>query len=372
MPKVRVSAVRIRSLLANRNMDVDALEQRVATSVHPRDLVASDQAVEYEDLVKLAKVFARPWSYLLIDVAEVYPDAGSDNRTYANRRVSLSPELLAELQMADLVLEAAADLFPGAGYQTPVVSSGWPAQRLAKEIRAFLGVDIDEQLAAKDEYAALRIWISALNSLGVYVSQRSLKDPTVRAFSKAHEGQAIIVVSTKDEPHPRIFSAVHEYCHVTLHSTGICDLLEHSEVERYCNEVAATVLLPDDLLDRLWSPAAFSGEDESADAALRAMSDRAHVSQQAMLIALRDRRLITQESYDLLESRRASRRKSGKSSSGGPTYYAVAINRVGRMFAHRIVDAVNEGAIDRQDASVLLGVGEHNVGNFIRELAAGD
>jgi hypothetical protein len=131
MSKVRVSAVRIRSLLANRNMDADALALRATTSVHPRDLVGSDQAVEYEDLVKLAKVFARPWSYLLIDAAEVYPDAGSDNRTYANRRVSLSPELLAELQMADVVLDAAADLFPGAGYQTPLVpSGGWPTVAL--------------------------------------------------------------------------------------------------------------------------------------------------------------------------------------------------------------------------------------------------
>lgn len=38
--------------------------------------------------------------------------------------VSLSHELLAELQMADLMLAAAADLFPGEGYQAPSGPSG--------------------------------------------------------------------------------------------------------------------------------------------------------------------------------------------------------------------------------------------------------
>lgn len=373
MPKVRISAVRVRSLLANRNMTPDILSARVSTAVRPQDLTSADQEVEFEDLVKLAKAFSRPWSYLLIDAAEVYPSAGSDNRTYANQRVALSPELLAELQMADLMLDAAGDLFPGEGYRTPRVQPGAPAARLAREIRAFLTVSVDEQLGAKDDFAALRMWITALNSQGVYVSQRSLKDHTVRAFSKVKGDQAVVVVSTKDEPHPRIFSVIHEYCHVTLHSTGICDLLDHSKIERYCNEATAGVLLPPDLLDRLLAPGQFAGTDEAADEALRKLSRRAHASQQALLIALRDRCVISQEKYDEMEARRAARRTGGKKNSDrGPTYYTVAINKVGRMFAHRVVDAMRDGAIDREDASVLLGVGEHNVGNFVHELASGD
>lgn len=354
-------------------MSADIVAERATTSVRPHDLAVEDQEVEFDDLVKLAKVFSRPWSYLLIDAAEVYPSAGSDNRTYDNQKVSLSPELLAELQLADIVLDAAGELFPGEGYRTPSVPSGGvPAARLATDIRSFLGVSVDEQIGAKDEYAALRMWISALNNQGVYVSQRSLKDPTVRAFSKVKDDQAVLVVSTKDDPHPRIFSALHEYCHVTLHSTGICDLRDHRDVERYCNEVAAGVLLPRELLDRLLVPGQFLGSDEEADAALKSLSGRMHVSQQALLIALRDRHAISQDLHDAMEARRAARRKGGgKKSDGGPTYYTVAINKVGRMFAHRVVDAMREGAIDREDASVLLGVGEHNVGYFVHELSSG-
>lgn len=372
MAKIRISAARFSSLLANRNMTVDMVEVRVATVVRLHDLAAADQEVEFEDIVKLATVFSRPWSYLLIDAPEVYPDAGSDNRTYDNQRVSLSPDLLAELQLADLMLEAAADLFPGEGYRTPKVPTDAAVDRTAKNIRSFLGVTVSEQLSAKNEYAALRMWIAALNSQGVHVSQRSLSDPTVRAFSKVRDDQAVVVVSTKDDPHPRIFSLLHEYCHVTLRSTGVCDMRDHRDIERYCNQVAAGVLLPVELLDRLIYSGQFDAPEDEADAALRMAANRAHVSQQALLIALRDRHRISQGLYEAMEARRSARRRSGADKSdGGPTYYTVAINKVGRMFAHRVVAAMREGAIDRQDASVLLGVGEHNVGRLVNELVSG-
>jgi Zn-dependent peptidase ImmA (M78 family) len=165
-----------------------------------------------------------------------------------------------------------------------------PPQRLAVDIRASLAVSEDVQLGAKDEFAALRMWVTAaIHGQGVYVAQRGLKDPTVRAFSKVREDQAVIVVSTKDEPYPRIFSAIHEYRHVTLHSTGVCDLLDHSKIERYCNEVAAGVLLPSALLDRALAQGMFSGSDDAADVALKTLAGQLHVSQHALLIALRDR-----------------------------------------------------------------------------------
>lgn len=353
---------------------MDIVADRITTSSLPYDLLEADQDVEFDDVVELAKVFSKPWSYLLIDAVEIYPSAGSDNRTYENQRVSLSPELLDELQFAELMLDAAADLFPRVGYKSPMVQSDSVLPPvLAADIRSLLGVTLNEQLGTRDDFAALRMWISALNNQGVYVSQRSLNDPTVRAFSKVKGDQAVIVVSTGDDPHPRIFSLIHEYCHVTLHSTGICDLLDFRDIERYCNQVTAGVLLPLTLLDRVLSPGAFAGSDEEADELLKTLSNRTHVSQQAILIALRDQRLISQDLFDVLEDRRAKRRKRAlKRSSGGPNYYTVAINKVGRMFAHRVVDAMHEGAIDRQDASVLLGVGEQSVNSLILKLTSNE
>lgn len=372
VPKVRISAARFESLLANRNLTASDVVERAATSVSPDALMAHDQDVEFSDVLALAKMLKRPWSYLLIDEPETFPATGSDNRTFDNQHANLSPELLAELQAADLLLEAAAELAPDATFSVPAIKGAKPStKKLGEDTRAVLGVTVDDQLATKDEFAALRLWVSAIHHQGVYVAQRRLKDDTIRAFSKIAYGQALIVVDTGDTAYARIFSALHEYCHVTLRSTGICDLDDHSTTERYCNAVAAEVLLPGALLDHVVEAGAFAGGNDAADEALKTLSRKLHVSQAALLIRLRDHGTLPQDAYEQMELRRAARRGGGGKKKGGQ-YYAPAINRVGRLFAHKVVDALTEGGIDRQDASVMLGVGEHLMPTYLAELAKGD
>lgn len=86
MPKVRVSAERLSSLLANRNMTPDMVVKRRGPASRPHELAAADQDVEFEDLLALTKVFAHPRSSLLVDKPEVF-HRGSDNRTFANQKV---------------------------------------------------------------------------------------------------------------------------------------------------------------------------------------------------------------------------------------------------------------------------------------------
>jgi Zn-dependent peptidase ImmA (M78 family) len=371
MATVRISAARFGSLLANRNMTPADVAERVQTAVDPDSLVNADLDVDFADVLALAKFLKRPWPYLLIDEAEQYAAAGSDNRTFENQKVALSLNLLAELQAAELMLEAAEELFPGSGYTVPVTIADMPASRLAAETRELLAVSFESQIAAKDESAALRMWVTAIHGQGVYVAQRRLRDTTIRAFSKVLGDQAVIVVDTGDTAYARIFSALHEYCHVTLRSTGICDFDDHSTIEQYCNAVAAEVLLPGDLLDTTVVANAFAGDDDSADEALKRLSRHLHVSQAALLIRLRDYGTLSQQQYDAMELRRSSRRSGGKKRKGG-TYYPPVINKVGRLYAHRVVDSINDGAIDRQDASVLLGVGEHLMPTYLAKLAKGD
>lgn len=373
MPTIVVSAARFRSLLANRHMTADEIAGRVATAVDVRDLAVEDQPVEFDDLVLLGKLFKRPWSYLLSDEEEHLPQPGRDNRTFANQRLPASATLLEEYEAASALLDTAAELFPEHGYEVPAVqvTPETEAAIAASQIRAFLNVSLDDQLTVKDEYEALRLWVAALHRRGVYVSQRRLNDETIRAFSRAEGDQAVLVVDTGDTPYARIFSVLHEYCHVVLRSTGICDLDDHRDVERYCNQVAATIILPEALLDHELmgvKPAVAAGFDTGA---LKILSHRYRVSQAALLIRLRDRGSISQELYDQLEADRQGRRPSQKSKSGG-RYYATAINKVGRRFAHNVFGAVDEGVLTRQDASALLDVGEHSVGRFRRELFAGE
>jgi len=372
MGHVTVSAARFRSMLANRHRTSQEAASAVTTRVDLTALARVDADVSFEDLERIAKYFKKSWAYLLCDAEEALPDLGQDHRTFANRSVPLGPEILSELESAAFMLEAASDLFPETVYWVPPILglATVPARTMAEEVRDFLAVSAASQLAAKDEYAALRLWVDALQERGVYVSQRRIRSETIRAFSKVRGHQAVIVADTGDTPYARIFSLLHEYSHIVLRSTGICDLDQHSTVERYCNDVAAIALLPEDLMRQEVHAGMFRGDEVGDDELLRSLSHRLRVSQAALLIRLRDAEVITSDGYAAMEARRRTRRVVRK--GGGGQYYAVAINRVGRRFAREVFGAVADGTINRTDAGALLGVRTHLVERYRDHLVGVD
>lgn len=369
MATVTVSAARVVSMLRNRNLSPDDLAGRLRRPVDVRGLTTDDCDLEFEDLVALAGAFSRQWPYLLIDEPESPPSAGRDHRTVANRRRGITPELFEEIDAADRMLDEAIDILPGLTVTLPRLRVGGSVdpETAGASIRTGLGVSIDDQLAAKDDYGALRRWVSALHGQGIFVSQRKLDDPTVRAFSMRRQGRAVVVVDTGDSPYARIFSLLHEYVHVVMRATGVCDLSDHTATERYCNAVAASVLLPRALVssEATWP---WGEDDDADDDRLRHVSRRVRVSQAAILIRLRDMGVLSQERYEVLETRRQARRPTR---TPGGTYYPTAINKVGRLFAHGVFDAYDAGVVNRQDVAALLGVAEHNVSRFRIELDGG-
>jgi Zn-dependent peptidase ImmA (M78 family) len=369
MAKVTVSANRVSSMLANRNRSLVDLEEHVVLSTDPLVLVSRDTEVAFGDLLALAKYFKRPWSYFLVDEEEAFKSAGMDNRSKGNLRRPLSPELLDEVAAVADMLAAAADLFPETRYEVPPrpITIETPPEVAGAAIREFLGISWEAQTRARSDFEALRLWGDALQSRGVYVSQRSLRDETIRAFSRVEGEQAVLVVDTGDTAYARIFSLVHEYCHVVLRSTGICDLSDHSQVERHCNAVAGAALLPEELIAAASQRRPFTGVRDADDRVLKDMSRDFRVSQAMLLIRLRELGLIDEITFDALEARRASRRADIVKTSGG-TYYPPRINRVGRRYARNVIGALDRGLINRQDASGLLEIGEHLIPAYRQEL----
>jgi Zn-dependent peptidase ImmA (M78 family) len=359
-------------MLSNRHLEPAHL-RGVGLSVAPEQLVASDSNVSFEDLVALGRLFSKPWSFFLVDEPEVFTSAGQDNRSIGNRREPPSPSLLEVIDTVANMLDAASELFPDVKYEVPSdpITPDTPFENAGLAIREFLGMTDEHQLGFRDDFEALRAWGEALQARGVYVSQRRLHDPTIRAFSRVVGDQAIVVVDTGDIPVARIFSLIHEYCHVVLRSTGICDLSDHSAIERYCNAVTGATLLPVRLLTATQGDRRFDRSPEEDDELLKGLSRRLGVSQAAILIRLRDLGDLSQENFDLIETRRAARRGDTDRAPGGQ-YYPVQINRVGRRFARNVLEALDDHQITRQDASALLEIGEHNLTTYRTEVEKAD
>lgn len=353
-------------MLANRGMSVSQFAIGLGAEVDLDALLAADQDLSLASVVALAARFKKTWPYLLIDDPEVLGKYGRDNRTAANQRYALSAELLDHHARVETMLEWAGDLFPEIAFQVPaqLIGTDTSVADAGEAIREFLGVSFDEQIKTKGEYEALRLWSDALQARGIYVQMRRLNDLTVRAFSIAAGEQAAVVADTQDIPHARVFSLLHEYVHIVLRSAGICDLDEQLAVERYCNAVAAEILMPLPLMLREASPAGSWGQMIDGDEdRVAAVSSRLGVSKASLLIRLRDLDFLSQASYEVLETRRAARTANVTRSRGGD-YHRNVITKVGRRFAKRVVGAYDFGSIDRRDASTLLEIPEHNFPNF--------
>lgn len=368
MAKTTVSSIRIKSMLTNRNKDIDQVKSELGLRADLATIVKQDTELDFGDIQAIAKYFKKPWSYLLIEDAEVFPKKDQDNRTHNNQQKPVSADILEELQIANFMLDTSIEIFPKDKVLRPdfTLSTSSDVSAIAGKVRKFLSVSLAAQLAVKDEYEALRLWAEAIQNKGVYISQRRLRDETIRAFSLTRNNHALMVVDTGDTPYARIFSILHEYCHVLLKNTGICDLDEHSTTERFCNEFSAEVLLPMDLIDQELRGLSFTNNLEEDEETIRTLSNHFRVSQAVLLIRLNGIGLVSDSLYSKLETRRRNKTR-GRKGSGGD-FYRTKINAVGKKYAQNVFSALSEGSINRSDASVLLGVGEHLVDRFKSEL----
>ncbi len=77
----------------------------------------------------------------------------------------------------------------------------------------------------------------------------------MRAFSLYFDVLPVIVVNGADWARGRLFSLLHEYAHLLLHSEGLCDMVTDTkattpdaQLEARCNAIAASILMPRDLV----------------------------------------------------------------------------------------------------------------------------
>jgi Zn-dependent peptidase ImmA (M78 family) len=181
-------------------------------------------------------------------------------------------------------------------------------------------------------------------------------DPTeFRGFVLCDPYAPLIFINGADAKSAQMFTLAHELAHLWLGKGGIFNLpdLEPStdEVERFCNRVAAELLIPSQEL-RAWWPLG-SGKNEP----FQALAKRFKVSPLVAARRALDAELITRSTFFafLNEYQADERRKAAKKSSGGDFYKTQEV-RIGRRFGLAVVRAAKEGRLLYRDAYRLTGL----------------
>jgi Zn-dependent peptidase ImmA (M78 family) len=332
-------------------------------------------------LRKAAKLYKRPLAVLLLPEPPIDFQPLRDFRKVSGAAAARpwSPALHAEFKRAisqrEVILEL-RELAPASVHapeQTVSVSDQLPPDEVARHLRTLLGLDTWTQTVLSDRYAALKAAIAAVEDLGVLVLQASGIDSTeMRGFSLSEWPWPVIVLNGSDWPRGRLFTLLHELCHLAINAGGLCDLHERpagqprveDRLEAFCNEVAAGILMPrerflQDPLVRL----ATSGYRWTLDE-LQVLTQRYGASSEAVLLRLVSLGLADWDLYWVLKHQlelaysaaRERERERQQESEGGPPFHIVKARNLGHGYVNAVLDAFHARAISSLDAADYLDV----------------
>jgi Zn-dependent peptidase ImmA (M78 family)/transcriptional regulator with XRE-family HTH domain len=230
----------------------------------------------------------------------------------------------------------------------------------------------------RERIEAVGVFVLLIGDLGSHHTE--IDTEAFRGFALADPIAPFVVVNDRDAHTAWAFTALHELAHICLGVTGVSGAHPTRNVERFCNDVASRILLPPDEALRLAIDVAADLDEISA--AISAAARPRNLSRTLIAFRLFEARLIDEESWEALRARfaqewrqtrarqRDERRGLEPESRGGPDYYTVRRQRLGRALVELVGRAVSEGTLTPTKAGKVLGISPRSVDPLVRSVAA--
>jgi len=378
MPRVTVSPEIIRWACERSGLGDDVLEERFRKL--PEWMTGEVQPT-FRQLEEFAKATLTPFGMFFLKEPPQERLPVPDFRTLRDQRPGkVSAALLETIYqmqrrqewMRDFLIEEGVESLPFIGTVTPASSplaaaesirhtlgmgDGW-AEAHATWSHALLG------LRRAAEEAGILVVIN-----GVYGNNthQPLNPDEFRGFVLSDRHAPLVFINGADFKAAQMFTLAHEIAHLWLGKDGLFDLPDlqpsDDEIEKFCNRVAAEVLVPGHEIDAVWRIAARRAEPFQMLAR--------HFKVSPMVAARRalDRGLIDRDAFMrfLRDHEQDERRKAGKKSDGGDFYRTQEV-RVGHRFGTAVIGAARAGKLLYQDAYRLTGLHGRTFDQFAEKL----
>lgn len=180
----------------------------------------------------------------------------------------------------------------------------------------------------------------------------------MRGFSISQKPYPTIALNRGDVPQARIFSLIHEFCHVLLEKGALCSIVEldadRYQDEVFCNAVSGAVLVPKRLL--LEEPIVQShvSANEWRDEEIGSLKKKFKVSSEVILRRLLSLDLTTPEFYKKMRDKWNKQPKPKSEGGGGEEGYQTTLRTHPKIFIRTVLNALNKNDITLVDVSYLL------------------
>jgi len=330
---------------------------------------AGEKAPTLHQLEKLAQRTLTPLGYFFLPEPPEETLPVPDFRTVRDRGVRRpSPNLLETIQtmqrrqdwLRDYLREAEQPVLEFVGTATV----GDEPIAIAARVRDVLELTADWAQSYATWSDALRALRRAIEAIGVMVvingvvgnsTRRKLDPNEFRGFVLPDRWAPLIFVNGVDAKAAQMFTLAHELAHLWLGQGGVFGLADMQPAddlaERWCNLVAAELLVPEAEMKRLWP------EADRSDDPFQVLARRFKVSPLVAARRALDLRLISRDGFfsyynHYLED---ERRQAERRPSGGDFYLTQEV-RIGRRFGEMVVRAAREGHVLYQEAYRLTGL----------------
>lgn len=356
------------------NMSIDDVAEKLNK---PIDAIieweTGSKIPSYPQLEKLAyDLYKRPLAIFFLPAPPDEPKATAEFRSLPDADLgNLARDTVILIRKARAFQFALRELFQG---HTPADAPIWRTIKLsasssivaqAAQVRVELGISLDEQLNWKDDDEALKRWRRAIETRGVFVFKDTFKQREISGFCLNDPEFPTIMINNTTTKTRQIFSLLHELAHILIDRSGISTFeqlkieglsLGDRKVERFCNSIAAEILVPVENFRRLTDTLNFSSP-EVLDQQITAFAKQLKVSRAVVLRRVLVDQSISQEFYD--QKTREWDAQQSKGGSGG-NYYATQKAYLSERFAREVFVRYERRQLSRDEAAELIGVSPKN------------
>ena len=229
----------------------------------------------------------------------------------------------------------------------------------SKQLRSLLDIYTKDLRNLRDN-EVLNYWKDRVEEKDILVFQfQRIGLNITRGFVFTPIPFPLIALNQKDTFYARVFTLIHEFCHIFLKKSGLCnaDILEEDPLntERICNKVTAEILVPENEIRQIVKENQFSDNISL----IKELSNHFKVSYSVILFRLKFLELISITQYEFLknwiEELANERSTSESSSSGGGDYYRTYFSRTSDNFLDLVFKSLHSEKIQYHDAIKYLG-----------------
>ena len=324
--------------------------------------------IKVTDLRKIARTIKRPLSILLLPKPPEEKDLTDYRKVGGTDIGNLSRKTLAAIRNARYVQFNAGELLKLRS------EDAWPnitlrttkddPETVAEAERKHLGPDLGKRSKGEeiDEFvrAAYLSLKAKIESFNIFVMQATMDIKDARGFALADGYPKVILVNSRDEPRPQLFTLLHEYAHLLLKTDGLCltNLDDFKgqpgkkdvSVERWCNDFAGAIIMPKKaFLRELDGRVDIAPEKAVASLATKfCTSKTATVVRILNLLGKDPRRKGYFEYYKMISSKPISE-AGGGGGEGGRDMAKECVTRNGMRYVKMVSDSREKGLITTAD-----------------------